>query len=82
MEGLGRSRPGGALLELASAEGIRNIAFPAISCGVYRYPVVASALAEVADCLARSVDPFRFTFYCFEDSAFRADREALATVAE
>jgi len=34
-------------LRLAEAEGLRSIAFPAISCGVYRYPVPAAAKIAV-----------------------------------
>ncbi len=38
-------------LELALAHGIRTIAFPAISCGVYGYPMEQAAKIAVRECL-------------------------------
>lgn len=35
--------------EIARANGIRSIAFPAISCGVYRYPVEQAAAIAVRE---------------------------------
>lgn len=37
-------------LELALAHGIRNIAFPAVSCGVYGYPMSKAAAIAVREC--------------------------------
>jgi O-acetyl-ADP-ribose deacetylase (regulator of RNase III) len=37
-------------LDLALAHGIRTIAFPAISCGVYRYPMERAAKIAVHEC--------------------------------
>jgi len=37
-------------LELALAHGIRTIAFPAISCGVYGYPMERAAKIAVLEC--------------------------------
>jgi O-acetyl-ADP-ribose deacetylase (regulator of RNase III) len=37
-------------LELALAHGIRTIAFPAISCGVYGYPMERAARIAVFEC--------------------------------
>lgn len=39
-------------LELAVAHGLRTIAFPAISCGVYGYPVERAAPLAVGECAA------------------------------
>src|SRR6266581_115312 len=36
--------------ELALAHGIRTIAFPAISCGVYGYPMERAAKIAVLEC--------------------------------
>ena len=36
-------------LELARKHGLRTIAFPAISCGVYRFPIDAAAKIAVAE---------------------------------
>ncbi|MCW4461576.1 O-acetyl-ADP-ribose deacetylase [Sphingomonas sp. BT-65] len=38
--------------EIAAAQGIRSIAFPAISCGVYRFPVDQAAAIAVRECRA------------------------------
>ncbi|MEW6268417.1 MAG: O-acetyl-ADP-ribose deacetylase [Thermodesulfobacteriota bacterium] len=37
-------------LELANAHGLRTIAFPAISCGVYGYPAEEAAEVAIATC--------------------------------
>src|SRR5712664_267966 len=37
-------------LELAFAHGVRTIAFPAISCGVYGYPMERAAKIAVREC--------------------------------
>ena len=37
-------------LELALAHGVRTIAFPAISCGVYGYPMERAAKIAVLEC--------------------------------
>lgn len=36
-------------LELAVAHGVRTIAFPAISCGVYGYPIAAAAKIAIRE---------------------------------
>lgn len=38
--------------EIATGKGIRSIAFPAISCGVYRYPVEHAAAIALRECRA------------------------------
>ena len=56
-------------LALAAQHGIRTIAFPAISCGAYRFPperAVEIAVRECAAGLARHDAFERITFACFD----------------
>lgn len=55
-------------LRLAREHGARSIAFPAISCGVYGYPLAdaaAIAVREVLDFLGQGEPPERVVFCCF-----------------
>ena len=68
-------------LALAADLGIATLAFPAISCGVYGYPLdAATAIAtrEVADMAARMPALERVVFACFGGQALAAYRTALA----
>jgi O-acetyl-ADP-ribose deacetylase (regulator of RNase III) len=68
-------------VELAAKNGARTIAFPAISCGVYGYPIEAAArvaLRSVVTALARheSVQRARFVLYTPEIHAVFDARRA------
>ena len=71
-------------LQLAAAHGVRTIAFPAISCGVYGYPVDEAtriAVRETAAFLERHPLPERVLFVCFGDEVYRAYQEELGPTA-
>jgi O-acetyl-ADP-ribose deacetylase (regulator of RNase III) len=62
-------------LGLTKENGIRTIAFPAISTGVYRFPVdLASQIAmrEVVAFLKEDMSVEQVTFVCFNDQAYQS----------
>jgi len=66
---------------LANAHGIATIAFPAISCGVYGYPLRAAAEIAVRtaqECAAAESSIREVTFACFGEDVLAAYRSALA----
>jgi len=68
-------------LALAAHHGVRSIAFPAISCGAYGYPVeaaVAIAVREIRAFLAVRVDLWHVVFACFGERVLAEYRRALA----
>jgi len=62
-------------LDLARAHGLHSIAFPAISTGVYGYPLrdaTQIALATVRQWLQENADhPMNVTFACFSQRAYQ-----------
>jgi O-acetyl-ADP-ribose deacetylase (regulator of RNase III) len=59
--------------------GIASLAFPAISCGVYGYPVAQAceiAVEEVAKFLADDTTMTQITFVCFSDTMENEMRKA------
>ena len=68
-------------LEVAEANGVRTIAFPAISCGVYGYPIEAAtaiAVRETAAFLNAHPSIERVVFACFGQDVFASYQRALA----
>ena len=66
-------------LRLAEAAGLRSVAFPCISTGIYGYPKAEAceiAVGEVSRCLAEHELPARVVFCCFdaEDARLYARR--------
>jgi O-acetyl-ADP-ribose deacetylase (regulator of RNase III) len=65
-------------LRLALANGLRSIAFPAISCGVYGYPLEAAAIIAVREVRAwqATIAPAtHVTFCCFGAESARIYRQ-------
>ena len=65
---------------LAAQHGVKTIAFPAISCGAYRYPVgdaVRIAVRECADALAREPGFEQILFACFDEDMLKRYRAEL-----
>lgn len=64
-------------LRLAEENGVRTIAFPAISCGIYGYPVDQAADVAVAEC-TKVADRFeRILLVCFGDDTANAVEHSL-----
>lgn len=67
-------------LALAAKHGIATIAFPAISCGIYGYPIERAAPIAVQECRAASAEMpslRTITFVVFDASAQAAYEKAL-----
>ena len=67
-------------LKLASAKGIRSLAFPSISTGVYGYPIKDAALIAlktVTDYLTHHPEIERVRFVLFGRAAYEAYAKAL-----
>lgn len=61
-------------LEVASGLGARTVAFPAISCGVYGYPVELAAQIAVAAAREQEGAFDELRFVLFKDETYRAFR--------
>ncbi len=68
-------------IQLAADHDLRTIAFPAISCGVYGYPLDQAAriaLGTVRDALMRCPQIEQAIFVLFDAAAYQAYQRALA----
>lgn len=65
-------------LRVAEEHDVRTIAFPAISCGIYGYPVEAAAEIAVREVLAHGQRMERVMLVCFGDDVCSAYERALA----
>lgn len=66
-------------LRLAIENGVRTIAFPAISCGVYGYPIDAATEIAVREVRAREHEFDRVIFACFGADVCGAYERALVS---
>jgi O-acetyl-ADP-ribose deacetylase len=67
-------------LALAAERRLATMAFPAISCGVYGFPVPRAcriAVREINDFLAGSPHPARVDLVCFDNEVYEEYRKAL-----
>jgi O-acetyl-ADP-ribose deacetylase (regulator of RNase III) len=70
-------------LELAAEQGVTTIAFPAISCGVFGYPLDRAAriaVGQVAELLRRNESVTKVYLVCFGSDVLEAYREAYREV--
>ena len=68
---------------LAIAHNIKTIAFPAISCGVYGYPIEEAAriaVRETVDFLAKHKSIERVIFTCFDADVYHAYVNAIESL--
>jgi O-acetyl-ADP-ribose deacetylase len=68
-------------LRLAAAHGVKTIAFPAISCGAYGYPLEEAAKIAVRECArfgAAEPLPEKIIFACFDRRMLELYRAELA----
>lgn len=66
-------------LQLAREHGLKTIAFPAISCGIYGYPADAAARIAVETVRREAEALDEVIFVCFGDEICRAWERALAS---
>jgi O-acetyl-ADP-ribose deacetylase (regulator of RNase III) len=69
-----------ACFALAKANGVKTLAFPAISCGVYGYPISEAAriaIRETRAALEQLGEVRRVLFSCFTDDVYAAYQDAL-----
>ena len=64
-------------LEVAVAVGVRSVAFPAISCGIYGYPPELAAPVALGAVAGHGLDLVRFVL--FGDDTYEAFAEAAHT---
>ena len=65
-------------LKLAAEHGVKTIAFPSISTGVYRFPLKRAteiALTETRRFLKTNEDPHKVVFVCFGETALNTYHE-------
>ena len=72
-------------LKLAAERGIKTIAFPSISTGVYRFPLEKAskiAIKEIKGFLAGDDRLDEVVMVCYEDNVYKAYKEALEEITK
>ena len=72
-------------LALAEEKGIKSIAFPSISTGVYRFPVENAAeiaLKEITGFLASHKDFEKIVIVCFDDDTLKQYKSVLKKISK
>ncbi|CAB4664572.1 unannotated protein [freshwater metagenome] len=64
-------------LKLAAIVGARSIAFPAISTGIYGYPLLPATKIAIATCMAAPDAITEIRFICFDQSTLSIYEQAL-----
>ena len=59
-------------LALALQHKCKSIAFPAISCGVYRFPIEQAAKIAIDVCEQNIYNDLKIYFYLYQDDVFKA----------
>ncbi|HST89326.1 MAG TPA: O-acetyl-ADP-ribose deacetylase [Ktedonobacterales bacterium] len=70
-------------LALAARHGLATVAFPAISTGIYGYPLEPAAriaVTETVRCLEAHASIRQVTFVCFGDEAYRTYQQVMGEV--
>ena len=65
-------------LAVADELGARSVAFPAISTGIYGYPLEPATALAVGTCRDADTEVDLIRFVCFDDRTLTAYRDALA----
>ena len=65
-------------LEVADEIGARSVAFPAISTGIYGYPLDPATEIAVRTCRDTHTDVELIRFVCFDDQTLASYRDALS----
>ncbi|MBI3043716.1 MAG: O-acetyl-ADP-ribose deacetylase [Betaproteobacteria bacterium] len=71
-------------LKLALAHQLKSIAFPAISCGAYGYPLEKAVAVAVRECAAFAAAhplPEKILFACFDGAALKAYEDELRRIS-
>ncbi|MGO9795954.1 MAG: O-acetyl-ADP-ribose deacetylase [Terracidiphilus sp.] len=73
-----------SVFKIARENGIRSLAFPAISCGVYRFPVERAVKIAVGETVAELIGSDaieRVVFACFGEEVYEMYRRAVDAVS-